>query len=156
MSYATYGKIGKKTSEKEVELNGKVFKIENIEDKKSILLQATKSNTLLVIDINAKWCGPCKRIAPAYHDLSLMYPNVIFAEEDVDLGMSPDVTGVPCFKFYSGLDSKGNPVLLSQVQGADLKMVEKVILEYTQTSKDTVKKVVPPVKSSHPKYGIKM
>ena len=156
MSYATYGKIGKKSTEKEVELNGNVFKITNMEDKKSILLQATKTNTLLVIDINAKWCGPCKRVAPAYHDLSLKYPNVIFAEEDVDLGMSPDVTGVPCFKFYSGLDSRGIPLLLTEVQGADLNKVEGVIAEYTQTQKETGEKKGPPSKSSHPHYGIKM
>lgn len=154
MSYATYGKMAKKNAEKEVELNGNVFKITNPEDKKSILVQATKSSMLLVVDVNAKWCGPCKRIAPAYHDLSIKYSNVIFAEEDVDLGMSPDVTGVPCFKFYGGLDSRGNPMLLKEIQGADLAKVEGVIIEYTQKNRNQENRPAP--KSASPKYGIKM
>lgn len=40
--------------------------------------------TLFVLDFKATWCGPCKLIHPYIVELDNTYPDVNFAEIDVD------------------------------------------------------------------------
>lgn len=60
-------------------------------------------NKLVVIDFNAKWCGPCQKIKPKFHSLSEQYNDITFLDCDVDeledLEGLEDVTGVPTFRF---------------------------------------------------------
>jgi thioredoxin 1 len=37
-----------------------------------------------VIDFTAKWCGPCRIIAPMFADIAKKYPHVVFLKVDVD------------------------------------------------------------------------
>ncbi len=73
----------------------------------------------VVIDFFATWCGPCKRIAPAFEDLAdKYYPHIVFLKVDVD--ESPelvnmfDISAMPTFVFLK--DGK----LVKRVEGADL------------------------------------
>lgn len=38
----------------------------------------------MVIDFSAAWCGPCKFIEPAVHDLAVEFSDVEFIKIDVD------------------------------------------------------------------------
>ena len=65
-----------------------------------------------VIDFYATWCGPCKKIAPYFHELEKQYGSEInFMSVDVD--KQPDVASeyginsVPTFVF---LDSYGSEI----------------------------------------------
>uniref|UniRef100_A0A7N8YIW1 Thioredoxin n=1 Tax=Mastacembelus armatus TaxID=205130 RepID=A0A7N8YIW1_9TELE len=53
---------------------------------------------LVVVDFSATWCGPCKKIAPEYEDLSKKpeNKNVVFLKVDVD---EAEVC-MPTFHFY--------------------------------------------------------
>ncbi|WRX20616.1 Thioredoxin domain - like 10 [Theobroma cacao] len=39
---------------------------------------------LIVIDFSASWCGPCKFIEPAVHDMAAKFTEVDFVKIDVD------------------------------------------------------------------------
>ncbi|KAM8941432.1 thioredoxin domain-containing protein 8 isoform 1-T1 [Lycaon pictus] len=59
---------------------------------------------LVVVEFSAKWCGPCQRIYPLVHAMSLKYQNVMFANVDVDasqeLAQIYHVKAVPTFQMF--------------------------------------------------------
>lgn len=58
---------------------------------------------LVVIDIYADWCGPCKMLAPVIHELEEEYPDVKFCKINVDdereLALQFKVTSIPTVAF---------------------------------------------------------
>ena len=38
----------------------------------------------VVLKLSADWCGPCKKIAPFFHDLSKKYTDIKFIEVNVE------------------------------------------------------------------------
>ncbi|XP_021116780.1 thioredoxin domain-containing protein 8 isoform X1 [Heterocephalus glaber] len=59
---------------------------------------------LVVVEFSAKWCGPCKLMAPIFHAMSLKYKNVVFAKVDVDesqeLAEFCNIKAIPTFKMF--------------------------------------------------------
>lgn len=121
MSYSTYGKMAKKNIEKPLE--GNVILIKSLEDKHKIIEDSIHSGKLVIVDISANWCSPCKTIKPVYYEMSLKYP-CIFCEENLDDEISQGINNVPTFQFFGG----GR--LLDVVEGADIKRVNDTILKY--------------------------
>ena len=76
-----------------------------------------KSDTPVMVDFWAEWCGPCKMIAPAVHDLAQEYDGKLqVAKLDVDaspnVAMKYRVQSIPALIFFKG----GEPV--DQIVGA--------------------------------------
>ncbi len=67
-------------------------------------VESTK-NGLVIVDVYASWCGPCKKMAPVFEDLSKEFSLVTFAKVDADkqqaLLSNLQVKGIPTFIFYN-------------------------------------------------------
>jgi thiol-disulfide isomerase/thioredoxin len=119
-------------------------------------LQADMTNQVLVVKFGAEWCGPCKKIAPNFHDYIAKAPeNVIFADIDVDENMDlymalkkqKMVNGIPVFLAYYGDNKKRDKWFIpdDSVVGADLKTVAEF---FGRCSKKAFE-----MKSSHEGYS---
>ncbi|XP_039726619.1 thioredoxin domain-containing protein 8-like isoform X2 [Pteropus medius] len=82
---------------------------------------------LVVVEFSAKWCGPCKKIYPIVHALSLQYQNVMFANVDVDdareLAQTCNIKAIPAFQMYKQTQK------IFEFCGADAKKLETKIKE---------------------------
>ena len=79
--------------------------------------EVINSDLPVLVDFWAEWCGPCKMIAPAVHDLAVEYTGKLnVAKVDVDkspnIAMKYGVRSIPALIFFK----KGKPV--DQIVGA--------------------------------------
>ena len=65
--------------------------------KENFEAEVEKAESLVVIDLYADWCGPCKMLAPVIEELEREYPNVKFGKINVD--NEPELTAL--FKVQS-------------------------------------------------------
>ena len=71
------------------------------------------SRRLVVIDMYADWCGPCKMMAPIIESLSNEYEDVKFnVDDNPDIAVRYHVESIPNFVFIK--DGK----MVNQVVGA--------------------------------------
>ena len=66
-------------------------------NKENFEAEVEQSDGLVVIDLYADWCGPCKMIAPIMEELEREYPEVKFCKINVD--EEPELTAL--FKVQS-------------------------------------------------------
>lgn len=87
--------------------------------------QVINNNRIVVIDIYADWCGPCKQTAPTYAILAKQFSQVGYCAivkykfENMSDAERAQVHGIPVFEFY--VDRRK----VSEITGADLDAVEK-------------------------------
>ncbi len=113
------------------------FHFESVEDFRRLLRD--NEERLLIVDLSASWCGPCKRIESVFEDLAAHYrtegeTNLAFAHttegDDSDLASELEdehgfsITAFPSFvvfrrgKFHSGeFWTGGNPSVLKENVG---------------------------------------
>jgi len=80
--------------------------------------QLKNTNDLVIVDISAVWCGPCKKIAPYFEELARNNPSVVFVHVDLDhfkhtISDLSGVHSVPTFLFFK------NKRLVTEIKGAN-------------------------------------
>lgn len=79
----------------------------------------------VIIDFFAEWCGPCKKIAPQYIELSKKFTDIDFYKCNVDetseLSEQFDVNALPTFVFLL------NGKVVNKLEGADIEGLKKLI-----------------------------
>ena len=92
------------------------------------------SNTLVVVDFTASWCGPCQQIKPKFKQFAKEY-NAEFLQVDVDefenVAQKAKVSAMPTFHFYA------NGKKVAEFVGADEKKIRQLIEKYVGKSKST-------------------
>lgn len=84
--------------------------------------QLLSQHQVIVVDIYADWCHPCKVMAPEFAKLAHMYsqqnPNVVFCKSDAENKVF-QVKGLPTIEFYVNGQS------YHTILGADLEDLRK-------------------------------
>lgn len=100
----------------------KVISIEDVDQYESL-----KNKGLVIIDFNTTWCGPCKRFAPVFDEISKKYPHVIFLSVDSEKIEHPDterISSVPTFRVLL------NGEVQREFSGVDAERLEEYIERY--------------------------
>ena len=117
--YATPGNVNIYDSSRKTN-HGNVHVIKSESEKHRLIM----SNEVVCIDIMATWCQPCKEIAPHFANIADIYAQpgkCVFAKENVELGLSPTVSAVPCFHLYK----KGK--LVHSESGGNMRKIEELV-----------------------------
>jgi len=87
--------------------------------------EVVASNSAVLIQFTASWCGPCKMVAPKLEELSRQVPGVVFFKVDIDENAEASdamrVESVPTFLLYK--DGK----VVAQVVGANIERVKAMV-----------------------------
>lgn len=96
-----------------------ILEIQHGQHKGQLLTQ----NRVVVVDVYADWCGPCKQTAPDYAMLAKKYNKdgeCLLVKENLDKKLTK-VEGIPTFQYFV------NGRQVDQTVGADLPEVESKI-----------------------------
>lgn len=89
------------------------------------IMNEAPSDSVIVVDFYATWCGPCKNIAPKIEQLEKDHENVIFLKVDVDaskdLTEHHEVTAMPTFLFFK------NKIKVDKVVGGDFNKIKQTV-----------------------------
>lgn len=109
---------------------GAVHESSTLSDLESRIQSAALQNKLTVVDCTATWCGPCKMIAPIFHELSNEYGSrVQFIKVDVDenpeAAQKYGVSAMPTFLFIKGGEE------VDRLMGANSERLKELINEWS-------------------------
>ncbi|AYV78556.1 MAG: putative thioredoxin [Edafosvirus sp.] len=105
-------------------------------------------NELVIVNLSATWCGPCKQIAPHVDALAQKYMNKNVKIIKIDVDEAPDIaglyqddiSGIPAFIFYK----QGKA--FSIINGANLPAITKTLSDYFVQLEKIIPEVKPEIK----------
>lgn len=87
--------------------------------------KAINSDSLVIVDFFATWCGPCKMLAPILEKLSTKYSAATFYKIDVDevpsVAAAQEITAMPTIILYK------SGKVVSKVVGANPSAIDQAI-----------------------------
>jgi len=113
-------------SSKELNMYKKMSIIFEIDDIKTLDEVMTSDYEVIIIDIYADWCNPCKYLAPKIEELARQYSNmnILFCKLNTETSLKPQIKGLPTIEFWVG---KSKKTLFHSVLGADYNEVVQTL-----------------------------
>ena len=105
--------------------------------------QTVLDNGTVFVDLWADWCGPCKRFAPVYEEVSQQHADIVFGKVDTEaeqaLAAALDITSIPTlmafrdgilvFRQAGALPKEAFASLVDQVTQLDMDAVRVQLAE---------------------------
>ena len=102
-----------------------VYEIKDIKTYNEVM---GSSYDIVIVDIYADWCGPCKYLAPKLEELAKQYssPNILFCKLNSETGIKKEVKGLPTIEFWVS-SQQGGKQLFHTVLGADFNEIKATL-----------------------------
>lgn len=103
--------------------------------------QVLTENEIVLVDFWADWCGPCKRFAPVYEQVSEDHADVVFGKVDTEaergLAAAANITSIPTLMAFrdkilvfaqpGAVNAQQLDELVTQVKALDMDEVREKI-----------------------------
>ena len=104
----------------------KVYSVNSLNDLQIICENTTSK--LIVMDLYAQWCGPCKMLSPKIDSFSNKYTEALFIKVDVDIAEDIanyfNVSSMPTIIFIK------NCTEIDRIVGANVQKIEDFIKKH--------------------------
>lgn len=112
-----------------------------IELDNSNLADTVNSNSFVILDFWAPWCGPCQSFAPVYEELSEQHPDIVFGkvntEQHQDIAGHFNIRSIPTLMVFreqiilyseaGALPKQDLQQLIEQLQAVDMDEARKSV-----------------------------
>ena len=111
--------------------------------------QVVTSNSTVIVDYWAPWCGPCRGFAPVFEKVSEMHPDVVFAkvntDEEQEIAAHFQIRSIPTLMVF-----RDQVIVFSQPGALAQGAFEQVVSKAKALDMDEVRKHI---KDDEPRTG---